>query len=80
MDFSNLYNSSALSDLGKTINAELEANSKMKVGADIKHPDGYTVRVISGQFLSNGRVSNWWTWRRVNYDGSFGPETSGYGW
>ncbi len=54
----------------------------MRVGVVIEHPDGYPVEVIGGRYLDEvyGRVTNWWTWRRVNTDGTLGDEVSGYGW
>lgn len=66
--------------IAAAMNAELEKQSSMKIGAVIKHPDGYKVKVLSGQFLRNGRVSNWWEWRRVKADGTLGKKESGYGW
>jgi len=54
----------------------------MKVGRVVLHPKGYKVKVISGCFRDRtyGRISNWWTWRRVRKDGTLGREQSGYGW
>ena len=43
--------------------AVLESQSDMCIGKTTHHPDGRLVTVIDGQYLSNGRVSNWWTWR-----------------
>jgi len=41
------------------------------------------VYIVNGAFEVNGRLSNWWTWRRIiktkNGDVSLGPEESGYG-
>lgn len=62
------------------INQGFAAKSNMKIGEIITHPKGYKVKVTSGQFLRNGRVSNFWTWFRVNEDGTLGEEESGYGW
>ena len=71
-----------LARLGRAMNEEYAARSKMKVGATIQHPDGRTVVVVSGTFLDPvyGRVSNWWTWKPVLDDGSLGEAESGYGW
>lgn len=54
---------------------------RLRVGLVTQHPDGRTVKVMSGCFLDPiyGRLSNWWTWREVEGDG-LGPEESGYGW
>ena len=71
----------SLSALARSINADLESQSSMRIGKIIKHPDGYRVQVIDGQFLSNGRVSNWWTWRRVTKRGTLSKKLyHGYGW
>lgn len=76
-----MWNNSGLAALGAQMNRELEAQCKMKVGARIQHPDGYMVEVVDGQFLSNGRVSNFWYWKRVNEDGSLSDTIEhGYGW
>jgi hypothetical protein len=39
----------------------------------------YDVYVEDGTFYSNGRMSNFWYWRKVNKDGSLGKLISGYG-
>jgi hypothetical protein len=39
----------------------------------------YDVYIIEGQMYSNGRISNFWTWKRVLDDGSLGEEESNYG-
>ncbi len=64
------------------INTNLAAQSSMRVGAVVNHPDGYKVKVLSGQYLDStyGRVSNWWTWARVLKGGTLGRKVSGYGW
>lgn len=72
--------SELLYGIAKSINSGLEAQSTMKVGATIKHPDGRTVKIASGQFLSGGRVSNFWYWNEVMPDGTLGKEECGYGW
>lgn len=49
-------------------------NVSPTVGAIIKHPDGYKVKIVSGQY----RV---WEWRKVKKDGTLSKKTySGYGW
>lgn len=77
---SNMWSNAGLARLAAAINAEDAAKSSMKVGAIIEHPEGYKVKVIDGAYLRNGRVSNFWSWRRVNDDGSLGKVESGYGW
>lgn len=59
---------------------DMESKSSMKVGKTLKHPDGRTVKITSGQYLSNGRVSNFWHWREIREDGTLGPDENGYGW
>lgn len=49
--------------------------SLMQVGAELQHPDGRMVLIISGC-----RWEGWWTWREVCSDGSLGEEEHGYGW
>lgn len=63
-------------------NGELARRSSMKIGKIIRHPKGYRVKVIDGCFLDPvyGRVSNWWTWRKVLPGGKLGRPVSGYGW
>lgn len=72
----------SLYDLARRINQGLAAQSSMRVGKVITHPDGYKVKVVDGQFLDPvyGRVSNFWTWRRVLKGGKLGKPESGYGW
>lgn len=60
---------------------ELASKSSMRVGVKIKHPDGRTVKIVDGQYLSNGRVSNHWSWKEVLPDGGLSKKIeSGYGW
>lgn len=68
--------------VAKSINKELEATSNMKIGEDVKHPDGRTVHIIRGCFLDPeyGRMSNFWYWKERLADGSLGPEECGNGW
>ena len=37
------------------------------------------VLIISGQYWSNGRLSNHWHWKRILPDGNLGKEEYGYG-
>lgn len=37
------------------------------------------VYIESGDYEVDGRVSNYWSWRRVLKDGSLAPTESGYG-
>ena len=51
-----------------------------EVGRKMKHSDGRTVLVTSGQYWGNHGVSNFWNWKEVKDDGSFGKEECGYGY
>lgn len=52
----------------------------LEIGMVTNHPDGRTVKIRSGTFWSNGRVSNWWTWQEIFANGELGKDESGYGW
>ena len=73
-------NEKIISKLVNQINNNLAKQSSMVIGKTIMHPDGRMVKIKSGQFLSNGRVSNHWCWNEVKKDGTLGPEECGYGW
>jgi hypothetical protein len=70
----------SLQKVAISINEQLARRSKMKIGAIIQHPDGRNVKIKSGAFLRNGRVSNFWYWNEVKEDGSLGEDECGYGW
>jgi hypothetical protein len=73
--------SSTLEAFSNQLKHELESKCSMHVGKVLRHPDGRLVKVISGQFLRNGLVSNWWEWREVQPDGTLSANLeSGYGW
>ena len=60
---------------------DVVGKSKMKVGAVLKHPDGYKVKIVSGQYWGTYGLSNHWDWRRVKKDGTLSKKIySGYGW
>ncbi len=41
---------------------------------------GRPIKIVSGQFMVGGRLSNFWYWCRVNRSGTLGKKTfSGYG-
>lgn len=55
----------------------------LAVGMTCKHPDGRTVRIVSGCYLdpTYGRLSNHWHWREVLLGGLLAAsEECGYGW
>ena len=72
----------AIERIVRDINKKFHGESSMVIGETIRHPNGYLVKVIDGQYLDPvyGRLSNSWTWRRVKKDGSLGKEEKGYGW
>jgi len=79
----NIFDNPAIRQLARAMNDEAKARSKMEIGKNIMHPDGYMVHILSGQYLDPiyGRVSNFWRWVRVNDDGSLATEVEhGYGW
>lgn len=59
---------------------DVMGKSQMVVGKTLKHPDGRTVKIISGQFWGTRGLSNFWSWQEVCADGTLGPRESGYGW
>jgi hypothetical protein len=74
----------ALYEIAREITLEHAGGSKnWHAGCRVRHPDGRLVQIISGYYLDPkySRVSNWWTWRAVNEDGSLAAaDESGYGW
>lgn len=53
--------------------------ANMKIGGIFNHPTDGPIYVISGSYAgSNGRVSNFWCWNKINEDGTLGEECSGY--
>lgn len=54
-----------------------------RVGTRVEHPRDGLVEITSGYYLdpTYGRVSNFWTWRKVREDGTLGSHHyHGYGW
>ena len=77
----------ALSRIARDLTIEHFGNS-LRVGGyflydprgKAKSGKGRPIKVIDGQFMSGGRLSNFWYWRRVDKDGSLNKKTfSGYG-
>lgn len=54
--------------------------SQMEVGKVVKHPDGRNVLITDGQLWGSHGFSNFWYWKEVKPDGTYGPEEHGYGW
>jgi hypothetical protein len=50
-------------------------------GYNLKNPEDYPcdVYIESGTYLSNGRLSNYWWWRKVLKDNTLGELEGGYG-
>jgi hypothetical protein len=46
------------------------ASAQWKMGDQIEHPKHGLVKIVSGQYLSNDRVSNHWSFIKVNRDGT----------
>ena len=70
-----------LYEIARSMNEEAAYRCRMKIGQRLNHPDGRLVEIVDGSFLGDfGRVSNFWYWKEVMKDGSFGPIECGYGW
>lgn len=67
-----------VADWVKEMTESVLGKSSMEIGKVVTHPDGY--KVIDGQYWGTYGLSNFWTWQRVNADGSLGKKESGYGW
>jgi hypothetical protein len=69
-----------LQDLAREIIEKVIGGPPFKIGDDVRHPSGRTVRITGGQYMGTYGLSNHWTWREVMLDGSLGKEEHGYGW
>lgn len=50
-------------------------------GKIVKHPAGYLVVIIGGQFWGKYGLSNFWSWQRFKKDGTTSKKVhNGYGW
>lgn len=63
---------------------ELFPEPAYAVGRIVGHIDGYKVRIVAGMYWDGEgperRLSNHWTWHRVNADEErTGPDVGGYG-
>jgi hypothetical protein len=70
--------SQSLARIAREITLKYAPN--IEIGKETQHPDGYKVMITGGCYLdpTYGRVSNYWTWRRINEDGTLGVEEHGY--
>lgn len=51
------------------------------VGGICRHPDGYLVKIVSGEYEVDHRISNFWYWKKLLPNGNESWETyHGYGW
>jgi hypothetical protein len=59
---------------------EIGGSSPFKINDIVKHPDGRTVKIISGAFWGTYGLSNFWYWQEILPNNKFGPTEHGYGW
>lgn len=60
---------------------DLVGPTKMTTGATLKHPDGYEVKIVAGQYWGEYGLSNFWYWKRYTRSGRLSRKTEhGYGW
>lgn len=64
----------------KDLTESILGSAPFAVGDIVKHPDGRTVKITSGQYWGTHGISNFWYWREVLPNGELGPEEHGYGW
>jgi len=70
-----------MSEFGRAITESVLGQTKMAIGKRLKHPDGYMVKIVDGQWWGSHGLSNFWYWRRIKKDGSLSRrKESGYGW
>jgi hypothetical protein len=69
----------ALRALAISVTEDVLGGAPFAVGDIVMHPSGRKVEIVSGQYWSNGRVSNHWKWREVIEEGR-GELEHGYGW
>lgn len=56
------------------------SSAHWKPGMRVKHPNGYEVEIVEGQYWGTHGLSNFWSWLPINEDGTYGELESGYGW
>lgn len=77
----------ALSRIARNLTIEHFGNSLRIGGYFLYDPRGKAklgkgrpIKVIGGQFMAEGGLSNFWYWRRIDKDGNLSKKTfSGYG-
>lgn len=65
-----------------TLEVEIVENpTELYCGLLTYHPDGYLIYFVSGDLWVDGRFSNYFSWKKVNEDGTLSDEIyNGYGW
>lgn len=70
-----------VSKFAKDLTESVIGGAPFKVGDIVRHPDGRTVKIVSGQYWGEHGLSNHWHWREVLASGCLSSkEESGYGW
>lgn len=65
----------------KDLTEEVTGGSPFEIGDIVSHPDGRSVKIVSGQYWGTHGLSNYWSWVPVDSKGNpTGPKESGYGW
>lgn len=65
----------------KQLVADVVGESQLEIGKRVKHPKGYMVEIVGGQYWGLYGLSNFWSWRRINKNGTLSKKVeSGYGW
>ena len=70
---------SPVKDWVKEFVEEAMGESPLKIGQRIKHESGCEVEITDGDYWGEDGLSNFWYWREVKPDGSFGRIGCGYG-
>jgi hypothetical protein len=69
-----------LYSIGREITKEFFGESPLYIGQIIETVNNRKVKIISGQYYSNARLSNWWEWREIRKNGGLGKIEHGYGY
>lgn len=60
---------------------DVMGGAPLAIGDIVTHPDGRRVKIVDGQYWGTHGLSNHWSWREVQADGSLSEKKeSGYGW
>ena len=67
--------------IARAVTEQVLGGAPFAVWDTVQHPTDGLVKIVGGQYYSNGRLSNFWYWQKVNTDGSLDAEKlHGYGW